>query len=203
MTFFRNCLMSALVLLISQAVWADTAPDAPVRDSIFVNIGGTTPFDPSGFASNQTVGYNAGVGFGFGLSKLFQLVLDANADNFPLNNNGGAYNGDSGGNVRIGTFLANIRFRFLAEDNPVVPYLIAGMGAATVNQDAITNGGGAVVSPASTTTNFAGRLGIGMDIRLSEMTALFVESNGYGIASSNGSANIRYNSFRLGAKFNL
>jgi hypothetical protein len=201
MSFFRTCLIG-LVLCSAPALWADTAPDAPVKDSIFVNIGGTTPFSPDSFTSNQTVGYNGGVGFGFGLSKLFQLVLDANADSFPLNNNGGAFNGDSGGNLRIGTFLANIRFRFLAEDNPVVPYLIGGMGAAHVEQDAITNGG-AVISPASSSTNFAARLGLGIDIRLSNLSALFVESSGYGIAGSNGAANINYNSFRLGGKFNL
>lgn len=126
MTFLRNSLMAALVLFSAQILRADTAPDAPVKDSIYVNIGGTTPLSPAGFTSNQTVGYNGGVGFGFGLSKLFQLVFDANADNFPLNTSG-VFSGLSGGNTRIGTFLGNIRFRFLAEDNPVVPYLIGGM----------------------------------------------------------------------------
>jgi hypothetical protein len=202
MNFLRIGLIG-LVLCSAPALWADTAPDTPVKNSIFVNIGGTTPFSPSSFTSNQTVGYNGGIGFGFGLSPLFQLVLDANADSFPLNNNGGFFNGDSGGNLRIGTFLANIRFRFLAEDNPVVPYLIGGMGGARVTQDAITNAGGAVISPSSSSTNFAARLGIGIDIRLSGMAALFVESSGYGIAGSNGAANINYNSFRLGGKFNL
>jgi len=191
--------MAVLVLSAAPALWADPAPDTVVRDSIFINIGATTPLNPVGFNTNQIPGYNGGLGYGFGLSPIFQLVIDANSDNFPLNS--AAFNGASGGNMRIGTLLANIRLRVLAQDNPVVPYLIAGMGAARVEQEAITNGG-ALISPASSTANFAGRFGIGIDIRISALAALYIESSAYGIVTNN-SGNTTYNSFRLGGKFNL
>jgi opacity protein-like surface antigen len=202
MNYFRKGLIAALVLCSASAVCADPAPDVQVRDSIFINVGATTPLNPGSFTTTQNVGYNGGLGYGFGLSKLFQLVIEADSDNFPLNNSLAPYNGASGGNIRIGTLLANARFRFLAEDNPVVPYVIGGMGAARVEQEAITSGG-SVVSPTSSTANLALRLGIGIDIRLSGLTSLYVESSGYGIAGSNGASNINYNSFRLGGKFNL
>jgi hypothetical protein len=196
---FKVSLIAALVLWTASALWADPSPETVVRDSIFVNIGATTPLNPTGFNTTQTPGYNGGLGYGFGLSPLFQLVIDANSDNFPLNS--AAFNGASGGNLRIGTLLANIRLRVLAQDNPVVPYLIAGLGAARVEQEAITNGG-TLISPASSTANFAGRFGIGVDIKLTAMAALYIESSGYGILTGN-SGNTTYNSFRLGGKFNL
>jgi opacity protein-like surface antigen len=204
MNLLKGCLVAALILFAAPALWAEESPDIQVRDSIFVNIGWTTPFDPGYYSTNQNPGYNGGVGYGFGLSKLFQLVIDANSDNFPLNYNSPTYSGQavSGGNIRIGTLLANVRFRFLAQDNPVVPYLIGGMGGARVEQEAITSGN-TVIAPASSTGNFAARFGIGIDIRLSPMTDLFVESNTYGIASNGGSGNFDYNSFRFGGKFNL
>src|ERR1700678_527205 len=140
MNIFKNGFIAALVFCAASPLWADPAPDIQVSDSIYVNIGGTYALNPGGFNQAQTNGYNGGLGYGFGFYKLFQLLIDANSDNFPLNNNGGAFNGDSGGNIRIGTLLANIRFRFLAQDNPVVPYLIGGIGAARVEQAAIISG---------------------------------------------------------------
>ncbi len=200
MNLLKSFLMAVLIFYAAPSLWADSAPETAVRDSIFVNIGATTPLDPANFNSSQTPGYNGGLGYGFGLSPLFQLVIDANSDNFPLNR--AAYNGASGGNLRIGTLLANIRLRVLAQDNPVVPYLIFGLGAARVEQEAITNGG-ALISPATSTANFAGRFGIGIDIRISALAALYVESSGYGILTNNTPGNTTYNSFRLGGKFNL
>jgi hypothetical protein len=204
MNLLKGCLIAALMLFAAPALWAEESPDIQVRDSIFVNIGWTTPLDPNNYVMNQNPGYNGGLGYGFGLSKLFQLVLDLNSDNFPLNDNSPNYRNTvvTGGNTRIGTFLANIRFRFLAQDNPVVPYLIGGMGGARVEQEAITNGNTVLVA-SSSTGNFAARIGIGIDIRLSPMAALFVESNTYGITANNGSGSFDYNSFRFGGKFNL
>ena len=204
MNAMRDFLILIALLLATRIVWADEAPTTQVRDSIFVNIGGTTPLSPGSFVSNQNVGYNGGLGYGFGLSPLFQLVIDANSDNFPLNYGSASYNGlgINGGNMRVTTLLANLRFRLLSQDNPVVPYLIGGIGAARVAQAAITNGN-TILAPATTTGNFAARLGIGIDIRLSSMASLYVETSDYAIAVNNGTGNIDFNSFRLGGKFNL
>ena len=198
MNFLRMGLITAFILFTIPVMAAD-APDAPVRDSFFVNIGGTTPVSPEGFTFSNTTGYNGGIGFGFGLSKLFQLVIDANADTFPLNN---PPVGITAGGLRVGTLLANIRFRLLAQDNPVVPYLIGGMGGAHVEVNAISDGAG-IIDPAYSSNNFAARFGIGIDIRLSPLAALYIESNGYEIFENNSAENFIYNSFRLGGKFNL
>src|SRR5665213_1497629 len=176
MIFLRPYLISVLILCLAQVVLADSAPDVPVKDSIYVNIGGTTPLSPSSFTMKQTSGYNVGIGYGFGLSKLFQLVIDVNADNFPSN-----ISNIIGGDMRVGTLLANIRFRVLAEDNPVVPYLIGGIGGAYVTESAFSYSG--LVFPATSSTNLALRLGFGIDIRLSQLTSLFVDLSSYGIAA--------------------
>jgi opacity protein-like surface antigen len=154
------------------------------------------------------MGFNVGMGYGFRLSKLFQLVIDANADIFPLDSSSVAAFGLTGGNQFVGTLLANLRYRFLAQDNPVVPYLIGGIGPALVSQITLDNYGN-LVNPGAPTLNFGFRLGIGMDIRLSELTSLFIEADYYLIAGPNsapypnGTWNIAYDSIRLGGKFNL
>ncbi len=178
----------------------DSASGDKLPDSIFVNIGGATPVNPASFTADQANGYNGGIGFGFGISRIFQLVIDANADTFPLNTS--QFPGIGGGAIRIGTLFANARLRFIAEDNPVVPYFIGGLGGATVTQDSFTLNGSTLISSTSN-TNGALRVGLGIDIKLNKGFALFVEDNGIGISGSNGGSNISYNSFRLGGKFNL
>lgn len=181
-----------------------SAAETTVQDSIYVNIGGSNPYNPKGFTTSHAFGYNGGVGFGLGLSRIFQLVFDANLDNFPLNTSALGLSGASGGGVHIATVLANARVRFIAENNPVVPYFIGGLGAAFTFQDEMTNSG-TVIAASASNTYFALRLGIGLDFRLSDHSALFLETNGVGVfdGKAAGFDNTVYNSFRLGAKFNL
>jgi hypothetical protein len=167
------------------------------EDSIYVNVGSARPSNPSGFSDNWNAGGNFGVGFGFGLSPAFQLVVDANGYNFPVNSS--RYLTVSGGEYRDGLLLVNGRLKFIAEDNPVVAYGILGIGVSTLTQDAMTSttSGGSAATPASSTTSLAGRLGVGIDIKLSGYTSLFLEFDGI------GNKTIDYGSGRLGGKFNL
>ena len=185
MNYFRIGFISVFVFCAASTLWADKSSDTPLKDSIFFNVGGS-------LNAINTQGVNFGVGFGFGLSALTQFVLDANLDNFPT------INGQQ--TQRTITLLPNIRFRFLAKDNPVVPYLIGGIGVAYGEQDALTYGG-SVTYPATSSVNAVTRLGLGMDIRLDELTALYLEDNENILLGGYG--NWSYNSLRLGGKLNL
>ena len=189
MNLFKTYLIGILILCSAPALWADNAPDAPAKDSLYVNVGYNTNATYGYYASSQnTMGFNVGI--------------------FPLDSSSVAAFGLTGGNQFVGTLLANLRYRFLAQDNPVVPYLIGGIGPALVSQITLDNYGN-LVNPGAPTLNFGFRLGIGMDIRLSELTSLFIEADYYLIAGPNsapypnGTWNIAYDSIRLGGKFNL
>jgi outer membrane autotransporter protein len=209
MNLFKIYSIGILILCSASALWADNAPDAPAKDSLYMNVGYNANATYAYYGSNQnTTGFNVGIGYGFRLSRLFQLVIDANADIFPLDGNTVSHLGLTGGDQVVGTLLANLRYRFLAQDNPLVPYLIGGMGPAFVSQITPDNNGN-FDNPGAPTLNFAFRLGVGVDIRLSEMTSLFVEADYYLIPGTNsdtnlnGAMNVAYDSIRLGGKFNL
>src|ERR1700722_17955833 len=96
---------------------ADDKAYAGVKDSIYFGVGGSTPVAPSGFPDNWSTGPSGGFGFGFGLSDLFSLVLDANYSTFQINGTRSAFPGItfSGGPIHMGTLLGNIKFKFVAE----------------------------------------------------------------------------------------
>lgn len=200
----KNRILSVIALLVltlpAVPLRADeaSAPESQTQDSIYVNVGSARPTMPNGFSDNWMIGGNFGVGFGFGLSPVFQLVLDANGYNFPVNIS--QYQTVSGGEYRDGLLLVNGRLKFIPENNPVVPYGILGIGFSTLTEDALTgtdNSGHAVNTPASTNTSLAGRLGLGLDFKLSGYTAIFLEFDGV------GDKYVSYGSARLGGKFNL
>jgi hypothetical protein len=83
MNFFRTYLIGFLILGSASGLWAGSAPDAPAKDSLYVNVGYDTDATFSYYESTlYTTGYNVGIGYGFRLSKLFQLVIDVNTDIF-------------------------------------------------------------------------------------------------------------------------
>jgi opacity protein-like surface antigen len=177
-----------------------SAAETKVENSIYINLGGSLPLSPASFTSGQSFGYNGGLGLGIGVSRTFQILLDANADNFPLNTSGSSV---SGGALRVFTFLANARLKFTPENNRVVPYGIAGVGASLVAQDSSV--AGSTTFPGSSNTYFVIRLGLGLEFKMSDYASLFVEPNGLLVFSANnsGAGNLLFNSFRLGGKFNL
>jgi opacity protein-like surface antigen len=197
------------LLFFAVSAYAQSAP-APIKDSFYFDLGGVTPIAPDGFQNNWSTGGSAGIGYGFGLSQLFSIVVDANFSNFPLQSTQAGFPGTtySGGGIHLFTLLVNGKLKFVAEDNPVIPYLIFGLGGQHFQSDDLTtsNGGASTTSPGVTEGDFAFRLGIGIDIKLSPGTYLLVETNGVNARTSNqvsSSDNMTYHMGRLGMKLDL
>ncbi len=165
-----------------------------------MNLGVTMPFSPGNFTQSYNTGYNGGIGIGWGISRNFQLVLDANVDIFPFKFLDVTGTPVTGGRLLVGTLLANARLRFTNENNPFVPYFIGGLGPAYVNRDALESAYVFFTHPASSSINFALRLGIGLDLKLNDSSSLFLESNVIGVPNTYEGSLI-HDSFRLGAKF--
>jgi len=190
---------------VSEASTAETR----VENSLLINLGGSVPMSPSNFTSTQNVGYNLGLGFGIGITKQFQVILDANMDTYSLNSNSALYSGSTvtGGGTRYWTFLVNGRVRLTPENTQVIPYAIGGAGLGLVVEDDLTStsGGTATNFKGSQNAYFTGRVGLGLEFKLSTYASLFVEPDGYIVFSGNnsGSEDLLFGSFRLGTKFNL
>jgi opacity protein-like surface antigen len=209
MKMFRYGLTAFALLFFTASAYAQSAM-APIKDSFYFDLGGVTPIAPNGFQDNWSTGGSLGVGYGFGVSPLFSIVADANFSNFPLQSTQAGFPGTtySGGGIHLFTLLVNGKLRFITEDNPVVPYLIFGLGGEHFQSDDLTtsNGGVSTTSPGITEGDFAFRLGIGIDIKLSPGTYLFVETNGVSATTSNqvsSSNNMTYHLGRLGMKLDL
>ena len=186
-----------------------SAAEVKKQNFIQVNLGGSLPMSPAGFTSRQNPGYNLGLGVGIGITKNFQVVLDANMDNFPLNSASSFFTGSSitGGASRYWTFLGNGRLRLIPENNPVIPYAIGGLGLGLLTQDdmTITTSGTAMTNPGSSDSYLTGRIGLGLEFVLSDYASLLVEPDGIIVFSGDnkGGEDVLYGSFRIGGKFNL
>ncbi len=168
--------------------------------TLYVGVGISSPYDPSNFKSEFVPGYSAGGGVGLGLSKIFSLILDLQVNDFPLSNNDFPGKAVAGGQITDIVATLNAKFRFIPEDNPVVPYGVVGLGMGFYNEAPATV---TSLSPLSTTT-YSGssstdacfRLALGVDIKLQPGQYIFVESNG--ISTSTGFEDITYNILRAG-----
>ena len=174
---------------------------------LYAFAGFATPFDPAAFKSDYEPSYSLGGGAGIGFSKTFSLLLDANFNLFHLNPSAFPGADLNGGSISDITLLINGKFRFISDDNPVVPYGIVGIGISFYNAQPLyeTTGGFPPTTTQVTTglanNEFAFRLALGIDIKLKPGEYVFVESNGLG--TSTGSENITYNILKVGIDFNL
>jgi hypothetical protein len=177
---------------ISSASEASAAELSAVN-SIYVNGGLGFPVGPQNFAGNWSLGPQFGLGIGLGLSKMFQVVVDANIHLYASNasNNSGSF--------KDLLVLVNGRLQFTPENNPVVPYGILGAGASCLFQDAPKAAG---PTPSSIDINnnridWAARAGLGLDFKVSDYVSIFVEGDGV------ATGYLGYGTVRLGGKFNL
>jgi hypothetical protein len=190
----------------------ETVADSVLKNSFYFDLGGVTPISPNGFQNSWTTGGSAGFGFGFELSRLVSIVLDASYSTFPIKATQTGFPGItySGGGIHLATLLGNIKFKFIAEDNPVIPYIIFGLGPSQFTSDALTATNGINTATSNATamseTDFALRFGLGIDIKLSKGTYLSIETNGMdGFTSDKVSSQgyMTYNMGRLGMKLDL
>lgn len=154
-----------------------------VYNSFYFNFSGVAPDSPEGFSTDWGAGGSLGVAYGFGLNKMTSIVFSAQYSTFPLTL---TYPGLtlSGGGIHTLMFLVNGKFILIGQGNPVAFYLIAGLGPSEFISDALTGTNNSTGQTATETTtafsetDFALRLGIGIDIRLNNGIALYLESNG-------------------------
>lgn len=189
-----------------------TQENNKIKNSFYFNIGGAVPVTPNGFVENWSKGGNLGIGYGIGVSKIFSIVVDATGSYFPVNQTNANYPSYITFQGGIGnlTFLANAKIKFIGEDSPVIPYLIAGFGPSVYLVNTITatnaNTGISETIPSKSETDFAFRLGLGIDIRLDSGIALFIETNGLATSSSQYLANnetVGFGLGKIGMKFDL
>jgi hypothetical protein len=188
-------------------------PNAPApvehRYSLYVFGGGTTTD-----ASDETEvnpGYNFGLGLGVDLSQLFSLVFNVRYYSLPVNpdyykNNGGAT--VSGGGEEDLAFLINGKFKFLAQDNPVVPYASFGTGMHLFNLEGLTTTNPnygypfSLTSPADSGVGIALLAGVGMDVKLWPQTYLLFQWDWNGILNKEYQG-YDFESFDIGLKYDL
>ena len=181
-------------------------PTYPDRTKIFYcDAGLALPNSPSNFQTVLSPGYSIGGGVGLGLSKIFSLLLDVDVNNFTLNT--GAFPGyfASGGSVWDITGTINGKFRFIADDNFVVPYGIVGMGIGFYNAQplSLSNFGfysTSIRTAGLSTADYIFRLALGMDIKLKPGEYIFIEGDLTG--TSTGLEDITYGILKMGVTFN-
>jgi hypothetical protein len=171
--------------------------------SLYFNIGGSTSLEPT--ITQWGTGYSGGVGIGLGLSRIFSLVFDANYFYFPLDP---AFKGPGKDMFHL-IFLANGKFRFIPQDNPVIPYGTIGVGAdyfdeaeTKVNEPpyfnnfTVAGGNGFALAILGA---------IGMDIRLDSSKAIFLQYGITAIASKYyaGLSGFDLVTFKMGLKLNF
>jgi tetratricopeptide (TPR) repeat protein len=185
------------------------APSAPGISSgypdncktLYASVGISSPYDPANFKSGFVPGYSAGGGVGLGLSKIFSLILDLQVNDFPLSSKDFPGENIEGGDITDIIATLNAKFRFIPDDNPVVPYGVVGLGLSLYDEApaTVTSLGFPPSSTAysgSSSASACFRLALGIDIKLQPGQYIFVESNG--IAASTGFEDITYNIVRVG-----
>jgi hypothetical protein len=173
--------------------------------TFYGDIAITNPYSPSDFQTAYSPYFSFGVGLGQGFSRIFSANLSADFNSF-VPNQSSVPPGYSvtGGEITNVLILVNAKFRFIAEDNPVVPYGVVGLGAAFYNAEPVTIAETSypfnnASSLGLTSSDFAFRLALGIDIKMQPGSYLFIESNGIG--TSTGLENIVYNVLKLGFKY--
>jgi hypothetical protein len=161
---------------------ADTQLSPEHETSLYLDIGGSA--DAAAYEDTHlwNNGFNIGAGIGCNVSRIFSFIWDAHFNYFPYNPNyyqppnGVKF---TGGDVFDTLLMVNGKFKFIPEDNPVVPYALIGSGVdfyygvPTVPYFWTTPGGSGAV--------FTVRLAIGTDFRLDPKTALFLQYNYVGM----------------------
>ncbi len=194
-----------------------TAPSKPAASpipeheiSIYLNLGYANPAGPTTFSYTWAFGFSGGAGIGVGISRIFSVILDVNYNSFTVNqdNLNLIHQTAVGGNISDTLLMLNVKTRFSPNDDPVVPYGILGLGAAFYHADPVTITGVDFLYLSTVpgiadlnTTNFAYRIGLGIDIGLSTQSAIFVEGSYTG--TSTGSTGISYGMAHTGLKLNL
>jgi hypothetical protein len=160
---------------------AMATPDTKLHNSFYFNVGGATPYAPDDFTQSWGTGGSAGLAYGFALSKQSSIVLSFQYSTLTFDYlvPGVSWNG---GDIHTAMGLVNGKFILVNADNPVLLYLIAGIGGTAFTIDTLTGTNIATGKTASqqglSETDLAMRFGVGVDIRLDKGLYLTVESNG-------------------------
>ncbi|HEY5039835.1 MAG TPA: outer membrane beta-barrel protein, partial [bacterium] len=158
---------------------------AKARNSFYLQLGIASLVAPDNFLFGYSSGVQFEVGYGFGISPSFSILVDTQYCSFPMipsyypgiygPGNQTAY--VTGGGIQIISFLGNAKFNFVASNNPVVFYGIAGLGPEVFLEDAKYSTSVSATAPAYSEVDLALRLAIGIDIKLSPGLALAIENN--------------------------
>lgn len=191
-----------------QTASRSTAENFVPKNSLYLDIGLSSPEGSDGSPSQWNSGPNWGVGYGFGMSRFFSVILDADYSIFSVNSN--YYNANVGyptsaGALHITTVLANAKIKFLVEDNPVVPYIILGLGVQNISQDPYSyniSGSRTINEPATSSSGLALRCSLGADIKLSKGTYLYTEGKGVATSNDNYSSSV-FGTLQVGMKLDM
>lgn len=156
--------------------------------SLYLNLGGTVNADNYYSVPEWNPGFDGGVGLGVNASRLLSIILDAQFHYFPRNPNFKGTDGTltGGGDFSHFIVMPNLKFRFILDDNPVVPYALFGMGCDFYNVGALSETSPPPNSITSTTLPGSGavftiRLVLGMDVRLDAKNTLFFQYGFHGM----------------------
>jgi opacity protein-like surface antigen len=158
-------------------------PETKLHSSVYFNLAESSPYSPSDFSQNWVTGPSFGAGFGFDLTKQTSIVLSFQYSNFPLSLQEPGET-VSGGAFHSAMVLLNGKFTLVNVDNPVLLYIVGGIGGAEFSCDSLfvtDNATGQVyivTATALSEIDFAFRLGLGIDIRVGPGVYVTLESNG-------------------------
>ncbi len=175
--------------------------------SLYFDFGGTNPYSPADFQTSYNPSFTVGAGIGFGISRIFSLIVSADFNSFALNETSVPLGyGVTGGALSDALVMVSGKFRFIPEDNPVVPYGVVGLGVAFYNAQPVTVTEetypfNVESSTGLVSSDFAFRLALGIDIKMQSGSYLFIESNGVG--TSTGAENIVYDILKIGFKYDF
>ncbi len=194
----KKLVMTTIVLVAawtSVALGQDTEAKAK-KGSLYAGVGVGLPMSPSAFSDNWGTGFGGGAGLGYLFTPMVEGVALFDYGTYSIDAAGAAI---SGGDVITTEFIADVKFIFNTANtaSKFRPYLVVGVGMASVKISEATSGG-TVISPETSESAIALRGGAGTEIWVSPKVAIFADFK-YTTVSTEGESTA-YLPIRAGAK---
>jgi opacity protein-like surface antigen len=186
--------MRKLGLLFLIFAWV-IAVQAQGKNDVYVGAGLSLPLNPQSFSDQWNMGYNGGIGYGFGLTHAFSVIGSLEYNYFTIDKK---KNADiTGGSVSIVTISGNVKCKPVSGSNPISPYLLGGLGFfyLSTSNEAV---GKTLIKSGDSESAILILLGAGFDFHINNTDNVFIEAK-YGVGFAK-KENTTYLPVRIGLR---
>lgn len=184
-----------LVVAGSSLAWGQDMAAKEKKGSIYGGAGMTMPMSPDGFSDNYGSGFGGEVGLGYMFTPMIEGIAWFDYSTFGADLPSGA----EGGDVKVTEFMVDVKFIFNTRNtaSKFKPYILVGVGNASIKIDEITSGG-SPVNAESSESAIGFRGGAGAEYWASPKVAIFVDGKYTSVSTDIEST--AYVPFRAGVK---